>query len=202
VGLLVSGAASGISGGIVERGIETGSVSKTLSPKAIAVDAALGAGSAVAAKAAAVVAPKVAGAVKSALARGRASGAAVRSSTRAAQSALASIPRITPGQNREMLGQAMRYVKECQGSAAQKADLFEKLASQVNELSHGNWSATRGMGTDGSHIFLGGRGDALIIDSKGALFRGSWNEAVTIMSKPGEFTGEFTVDYSKAREVK
>src|SRR6185437_9836905 len=70
--------ASGIAGGITQRGIETGSVSQTLSPKAIAVDAALGAGGAVAAKAAAVVAPKVAGAVKSALARGRAAGAGAR----------------------------------------------------------------------------------------------------------------------------
>jgi pyocin large subunit-like protein len=71
VGLLVSGAASGIAGGFTQRGIETGSISQTLAPKAIALDAALGAGSAVAAKAAAVVAPKVAGAVKSALSRGR-----------------------------------------------------------------------------------------------------------------------------------
>src|SRR6185437_4935297 len=162
--------ASGIAGGITQRGIETGSISQTLSPKAIAIDAALGAGSAVAAKAAAVVAPKVAGAVKSALARGRASGAAVRATTRAAQRTLTNIPRIAPGSNREMLGQAIRHVKEFGGTAAERADLFEKLASQVNELSHGSWSATRGIGTDGSHVFLGGRGEALIIDSNGGLF--------------------------------
>ena len=36
--LLVQGAAAGVAGGIAQRGIETGSLSKTLSPKAIALD--------------------------------------------------------------------------------------------------------------------------------------------------------------------
>jgi RHS repeat-associated protein len=73
--LLVQGAVSGVAGGIAQRGIETGSLSKTLSPKAMAVDAALGVAGAgvgkVAAKVASKVAPKVAGAAKAAMARGK-----------------------------------------------------------------------------------------------------------------------------------
>jgi hypothetical protein len=77
--LIAQGAASGIAGGLASRAIETGSISKTLSPRAIATDAALGVvGSAagkVAVKVASKVAPKVAGAVKAAVARGKAAAA-------------------------------------------------------------------------------------------------------------------------------
>jgi RHS repeat-associated protein len=80
--LLVQGAAAGVAGGIAQRGIETGSLSKTLSPKAIASDAAWGAAGAgvgkVAAKVASKVAPKVVGAAKAAMARARST---VRSTT-------------------------------------------------------------------------------------------------------------------------
>jgi RHS repeat-associated protein len=76
--LLVQGAVSGVAGGIAQRGIETGSLSKTFSPKAIAVDAALGAAGAglgkVAVKVASRVAPKVAGAAKAFIARGKVAG--------------------------------------------------------------------------------------------------------------------------------
>jgi RHS repeat-associated protein len=41
--LVVQGAAAGLAGGIAQRGVETASLSKTLDPKAMAVDAALGA---------------------------------------------------------------------------------------------------------------------------------------------------------------
>jgi RHS repeat-associated protein len=76
--LLVQGALSGVAGGIAQRGIETGSLSKTFSPKEIAIDTALGVAGAgvgkVAAKVASRVAPRVMGAAKAAMARAKVSG--------------------------------------------------------------------------------------------------------------------------------
>lgn len=77
------------------------------------------------------------------------------------------------GANREMLGQAIGHVRGLQGTAAQKAELFQQLAGQITELSKGNWTAARAVGTEGSHVFLGSAGEALVINPAGQLFRGS-----------------------------
>jgi hypothetical protein len=106
------------------------------------------------------------------------------------------IPQIERGSNREMLGQAIAHVQAHQGTAAQKADLFERLAGQINELSGGSWSAARGLGTDGSHVFVGELGEALIISPEGKLFRGSVGTGVRAVAP-----GKFEVDYSQLRAL-
>ena len=58
-------------------------------------------------------------------------------------------------------------------AAAQKADVFQSMASQITKLSSGIWTAARRVETEGSHVFLGGVGGALVIYSSGELFRGS-----------------------------
>ena len=98
-----------------------------------------------------------------------------------------SIPQITAGTNREMLGQAVRHVQSLNGTAAQKATLFQQLASQINRLSGGSWSAVRGVGTGGSHVFLGEAGEALIINAQGQLFRGTLQSGAVRLTGPGQF---------------
>ena len=41
------------------------------------------------------------------------------------------------------------------------------------EKTGGSWNAIRTVGTDGSHIFLGRGGEALVISPQGQLFRGT-----------------------------
>jgi RHS repeat-associated protein len=107
-------------------------------------------------------------------------------------------PQITPGSNREMLGQAVAHVKAHPGSADEKADLFQRLANeQITPMSGNSWTATRGRASDGSHVFLGGAGEALIVAPDGSMHRGSLqNGAVGI--GPG---GTFTVDRSATRPL-
>ncbi len=65
------------------------------------------------------------------------------------------VPQLTPGQTRQMLGEAIKHVKSLPRDAAARADAFEALAKQIESHSGGAWSAARGTGTDGSIIFLG-----------------------------------------------
>jgi hypothetical protein len=48
-----------------------------------------------------------------------------------------------------MLGEAIRHLKSLPFDAAQRADVFEALAKQIENQSGGAWSAARGTGTDG-----------------------------------------------------
>jgi RHS repeat-associated protein len=173
VGLLVSGAASGIGGGIVQRGIETGSVPQTLSPKAIAVDAALGVGSAVAAKAAAVVAPKVAGAVKSALARGRAS-APSAAVARAAHATLRSaahqaVPLLSRGPGGKMLREAVDVLKNT--APAGRVGMARDLFGQIEARSTSYWRAAEMNAADRATAWVGDT-HTLVIDGTGQVFSG------------------------------
>ena len=105
--------------------------------------------------------------------------------------------RTGPGANRAMLGEAIAHVKAFGGTAAEKAKLFEALAGQISSITKGGWHARSGLGTGGSHVFLGGQGEALIIDSSGAVFRGSLGNGVGLGSK----IGEFAVDFAKLRPL-
>lgn len=109
-----------------------------------------------------------------------------------APAAAKGIPQITSGTNREMLGQAMGHLKGMKGSAADKANAFEQMASQISQKSVANWSAARGLGSDGSHVFLGEAGEALVISPQGQVFRGSLGSGIRQAG-----TGKFSVDYSK-----
>jgi hypothetical protein len=105
------------------------------------------------------------------------------------------LPAILPGTNREMLMQAVGHVKAFSGTAAHKADLFQHLGQQITRLSGNSWTAVRGAGTDGSHVFLGGAGEALVIDTQGRLFRGSLQGGGIKAASPGKFA----IDYAKLK---
>jgi RHS repeat-associated protein len=100
---------------------------------------------------------------------------------KAARIASRGISQIVSGTNRDMLGQAMRYVQALEGTAAERADLFSQLAQQISSLSGGSWSAVRIFGADGSHIFADTFGESLVVSPAGELFRGS-------LATPGHFT--------------
>ena len=63
-------------------------------------------------------------------------------------------------------------VKLVQGTAKDKADVFQALSVYINLETKGSWQASRWNGTDGSHVFIGKAGEVLVIDPTGALFRG------------------------------
>lgn len=76
-----------------------------------------------------------------------------------------------------MISQAFRHVIDLDGTAAEKANLFERLVAQISELDPGSWSASRGLTADGGHIFLGEVGEAVVISPGGQLYRGSIRRA-------------------------
>jgi RHS repeat-associated protein len=80
---------------------------------------------------------------------------------------------IAAGSPKEMLGQALGVITKMSGDAAEKAATFESLAGQISALSKGSWNAVRMGGADGSHIFSGTLGQALVISPEGVVFRGS-----------------------------
>lgn len=90
-----------------------------------------------------------------------------------------------------MLGQAIQAVKALPGTAAQKADAFQQLSGQITRLSSGSWTAARGVGTAGSHVFLGGAGEGLVINSAGQLFRGSLQTGGIQLAGPGKYIVDF-----------
>ena len=90
------------------------------------------------------------------------------------------VPQLTLGQPRQMLGEAIQYVKSLPRDAAQRADAFQALARQIESHSGGAWSAARGTGTDGSIIFLGRQGEGLVVTPDGRIFRGAIGRGIDI----------------------
>ncbi len=90
------------------------------------------------------------------------------------------IPQLTPKQPRQMLGEAINYIKSLPRDAAQRADAFEALGKQIESHSGGAWSAARGTGTDGSIIFLGRQGEGLVVTPDGRVFRGAIGRGIDI----------------------
>jgi hypothetical protein len=90
------------------------------------------------------------------------------------------VPQLTPGQPRQMLGEAIKFVKSLPRDAAARADAFQALATQIENHSGGAWSAARGTGTDGSIIFLGRQGEGLVVMSDGRIFRGAIARGIDI----------------------
>jgi len=84
----------------------------------------------------------------------------------------ANVPQLTPAQPRQMLGEALRYVRSLPRDLDQRADAFEALARHIEKHTGGAWNAARGSGIDGSAIFLGRQGEALVVATDGRLYRG------------------------------
>jgi hypothetical protein len=80
------------------------------------------------------------------------------------------------------VGRAKRFlVKQKNLDNREKAWLWNELAKMLAR-SNEHWASTFHLGTDGSFVFVGTRGMALIITQKGAVYQGT-----DIFLKPGEF---------------
>ena len=79
-----------------------------------------------------------------------------------------------------MLADAIQHVKSLPRDAVQRAAAFEALARQIESHSGGAWSAARGTGTDGSIVFLGRQGEALVVAPDGRIFRGALGRGLAI----------------------
>jgi len=80
-----------------------------------------------------------------------------------------------------MLGDAINHLKSLPRDAARRADAFEAFARQIESDSGGAWSAARGVGTDGSVIFLGRQGEGLVAAPDGRIFRGAIGRGIDII---------------------
>lgn len=92
-----------------------------------------------------------------------------------------------------------------------RAKLFEELKPQMNKFDR-NWGADRVNTTDGSIMYLGLKGFALVIDNNGRIFRGHINNPAefvkvsktkVIRGVPlkNEFTADYTPVYGKLTEI-
>lgn len=79
-----------------------------------------------------------------------------------------------------MLGEAIKHVKSLPRDADRRANAFEALALQIATYSGGSWTASRGTGNDGSHIFLGRQGEGLVVAPDGRLYRGAIGKGIDI----------------------
>lgn len=86
-----------------------------------------------------------------------------------------------PSSPAAQLRSALDEIGGLSGSASSKADLFEEAALAISESSSGAWSATRATGTDGSHIFFGELGEAVVIDPTGTVFRGRLGDGIEMI---------------------
>jgi RHS repeat-associated protein len=114
----------------------------------------------------------------------------------AAPGSMGTIPTLTGTANRELFTEALGYVRASAGTAGEKASLFEALAEQIEKKTAGSWSATRYSGADGSHVFVGGAGETLVIDSSGALFKGRAQTGLVAAGK-----NSFRPNYDVLRKV-
>jgi hypothetical protein len=79
-----------------------------------------------------------------------------------------------------MLGEAIHFIKSLSLDTAERADAFEALARQIEKHSSGAWNATRGIGSDGSVIFLGRQGEGIVVRFDGRIFRGAIGRGIQI----------------------
>ncbi|MBI4854109.1 MAG: hypothetical protein HY819_20120 [Acidobacteria bacterium] len=96
------------------------------------------------------------------------------------------VPELIGTDGTQLLRQAIAIVKASNENAKEKADLFEKLASQITEKTKGAWNATRGIAVDGSHVFWGTLAQVLVINLQGELWRGDFQSggiSITVVNK-------------------
>lgn len=91
------------------------------------------------------------------------------------------VPQLMPAQPGQMLAEAIRHLKSLPRDATRRADVFEALAKQIESHSGGAWRADRGVGTDGSVIFLGRQGEGLVVAPDGRILRGAIGRGIDIV---------------------
>ena len=74
------------------------------------------------------------------------------------------------------------------------------MAIAVQRLSKDYWKFARGSGTDGSAVFYGGKGEAIIVSPQGELFLGGLKSGGMHLAETGE--GRFVLDFSRLRRVR
>jgi hypothetical protein len=79
-----------------------------------------------------------------------------------------------------MLGEVIGHLKVMPRDAGQRADAFEAFARQIEQHWAGAWQAARFEGADGSHIFLGRLGEALVVAPDGGLYRGAVRQGIDL----------------------
>ncbi len=90
------------------------------------------------------------------------------------------------GGTRDMATQAFKMTASLPGTAAQKVQYFQSLANQISKASGGAWNAAKIAGPNGSTVFFGKAGEALVINSKGQVFRGQLGTAVKVVKDTAE----------------
>lgn len=94
-------------------------------------------------------------------------------------------PQLNATTTPEMASEALDRVAEFEGTAEQKANLYQSFAIQISHRT-GDFVSVPLRGTDGSYVFLGSRGELLVINPQGTLYRGS------IQGDGGTFVGGST----------
>ena len=100
----------------------------------------------------------------------------------AVRAAAIEVPALT-GSVREMYGQAMNTIVRSTAGGAEKAAAFEQMAGQITNASRGAWTAVRETAVDGSHVFLGSQGHAIVINAEGQIFRTQLGQGVVAEGK-------------------
>lgn len=100
----------------------------------------------------------------------------------AVRGAAIEVPVLT-GSTREMFGQAMSTIVKSTTGGAEKAAAFEQMAGQITTASRGAWTAVRETAVDGSHVFIGSQGHAIVINAQGQVFRAQLGNGIVAEGK-------------------
>lgn len=95
----------------------------------------------------------------------------------------------------EMLKDALDGLSSLPGDAALRTEVFALQAENISIAQGRNWNAMRQAGEDGSSIFAGDYGHAVVISPRGGVYRGN-------IATPGQFDlPTMRPNYSGLREV-
>jgi RHS repeat-associated protein len=93
------------------------------------------------------------------------------------------LPQLTGNTVPDLARSAVQTLVRSGGTQAQKVALFEQLVPQIQRA--GAFVASRSTGTEGSAIFLGRLGEALVISPTGQVFRGSIQSGGVVVGSGG-----------------
>ena len=113
----------------------------------------------------------------------------------AVASARSRVPILDVGTDRNMLGQAINYLKAA--PANQRAAMFAQFADQIINVNPG-WQANRVDLEGGGTIFYGEAGNALVFDPNGNMFLGSTTKIGQFDYGPG---GTLIPNYSALKPI-
>ena len=114
-------------------------------------------------------------------------------------------PRLAADEPPAMLTQAVGYVKGMEGSAGDKAIVFGQLVDQIERQAvvlGREWEAPTMFSSDGSVIFQGTQGRALVIAPDGRLFVGDINNASQFIRSVGLYDFIYTPIYNALKLIK